>query len=929
MSPGKTGRELFGREEQITTVRAALAPAAGCRVVLLTGQAGIGKTALWEAGVAEAEDLGYAVLRTRACEAEAQLSHGGLSDLLEYVDDGVLARLAPPQYRAVRAALLRDESGPIDPRALGAGFLAVVRELAVDGLVVIAIDDDQWLDAASVSAVTYALRRLRDEPVTVLLTRRRATPGTPYGDDGITAHLATVRAEISTVDLPPLPVDAIRRLFGRPLAPRLAGRVFELSQGNPYFALEITEALRRSGGPVGPGDELPVPSSLHGLISARLAAAAVGVQRAVLVTSLMSNPRLGLVHDVLARDGTGPEDLTEDGLLVVDGDHVRLAHPLIGAVARAEAPASLRRHLHRTLAAAATDAEERVRHRALGAVPPDAEIADELARVAQAAPDRGGMRAAAALAEQAWRFTPAADPRRDERLLAAADYYLQAGLHAAGVRLLAPHLVTLPPGPLRAHARLMTIQMSGTSATAQQYDEVLAEADPRLRAETLTHRADEGVAYGIASVVQGLRWTLEAVELSRGIDDGALRVRVVSEAARMESLLGIDPADRLAAVHPTVLSDLALHDQPGRVRALRAMWRGDVAYARRILGDLRRLAEEREEELSTTIFALHLFETEMRAGDWIAAAALRDSLIEAGPHVVPEELAWRLRAAVAAGTGERSVAVEALRRLDEAVAERPFDPLFWHSVETRRTAGQAALLDGDAETAATLLAQVVEAATAGDYRDPGVFPAAPDLVEALVKAGRLDEATVALRQLADVAAEQDHPWAHAGAARARGFLLSVSAARPSSSTQDDEAEAAFGEASQRYHDLALPFDEARTITALGMLRRRQRRFREARTLLQDAADRFDTLGAAGLARTARTEATRVGGRTPESTPTTGGLTATEQQVVDLVIAGCTNRQVADRLFVSVSAVEAHLTRVYAKFGVSSRTQLVRQLSRPA
>ncbi|GHJ47153.1 transcriptional regulator [Catellatospora sp. TT07R-123] len=939
MSGASTGRELFGRDEQITVVRSAITrQAAGFQVVLLTGQAGIGKTAIWEAGVTDAEQRGHAVLQTRACESEARLSHGGLGDLLEHIGPDVLAELAPPQRRAVDAALLRDDSGPIDPRALGAGLLAIVRTLAARGGVLIAIDDDQWLDAASTAAVAYALRRLRDEHVTVLLTRR-TEPGAAYGGDGLAPHLGDLRAESATEELPPLRPEAIRSLLDRRVPTHLAQRVYELSHGNPFFALEIAQALRRSEHPIGAGDELPLPSSLQALVSARLAAASPAARRAVLVTSLVGNPRLGLIREVLTRDDpdrTGPDDGLDDataaGLLVVRGDHVRLGHPLIGAVARAETPPSQSRHLHRIIADTAVDAEERARHAAFGAIPPDAAIADELARVADATIDRGGMRAAAELAEQAWRFTPRSDPRHDERLLAAVDRYFWAGLHDTGAALLAPQLPALPPGPLRARARLLLSQLTGIELSPEQYEEVLAEADPRLRAQVLAHRANAGVAFGIVPVSQGLRWTAEAADITGGLDDPAARAQAVSEAGWMEVLLGIDPEPRFATMDASTLTELALHDQGDRIRAVRAMWRGEMSRAQRLLEGLQQLARERGEELSLVIFSLHLFEAAIRVGDWTAAARIQQELVDEGSAFLPPEVLWRIRAAVAAGTGDRGLAAEALREVDQVAAQPDAGPVFWHHLETRRTAGQAALFDGDAETAVALLSQVAADAADGEYLDPGAFPVVPDLIEALVKAGRLEEARDTLKRLEETAAELDHPWARAGAARARGILLSAVVATAKASADaaggDAAAEAALGDALDRYRKLGLPFDEARTLVALGTLRRRQRRFREARTLLQDAAERFERLGAAGLAGATRAEAGRVGGRVPERAETAGGLTATEQQVVDLVVAGCTNRQAADRLFISVSAVEAHLTRVYAKLGVSSRTQLVRNLSRP-
>ena len=384
------------------------------------------------------------------------------------------------------------------------------------------------------------------------------------------------------------------------------------------------------------------------------------------------------------------------------------------------------------------------------------------------------------------------------------------------------------PAPSRAHARFRLSQLTGVELSPEQYEDLLVEvdADARLRAEILSHRANAAVADGTAPVSQGLRWTVEAIELSAGLDDRASRARAVSEAGFMDALLGVDPGPRLATLDASALPDLALYDQDGRVRAVRAMWRGEVARARQLFEDLRRLAREREEDLSASIFTLHLFETAIRVGDWTVAARIEHDLVDIGAPILPPIILARIRAAVAAGTGDRAAAVGSLRQFDELEAGPATSPLFWHHLETRRTAGQAALFDGDADTAADPLSRVVATAAAGDYRDPGVFPAGPDLVEALVKAGRLDDARDALHRLEQTAAEQDHPWARAGAVQARGILLSAApaagaGAKPSSATiagTDAAAEAALTEALDRHRDLGLPFDEARTVAALGTLR---------------------------------------------------------------------------------------------------------------
>jgi DNA-binding CsgD family transcriptional regulator len=228
--------------------------------------------------------------------------------------------------------------------------------------------------------------------------------------------------------------------------------------------------------------------------------------------------------------------------------------------------------------------------------------------------------------------------------------------------------------------------------------------------------------------------------------------------------------------------------------------------------------------------------------------------------------------------------------------------------------GVAALDDGDAATAVEQLAAVWEHLERAGVHEPGAFPVAPDLIEALVAVGRVDEATGVLEQFEQAADRLAHPWARATAARARGHVLLA---------RNDlaSAEASLLRARSLHADLQLPRDEARTRLALGTVYRRARRRREARSELEAARDALVDLGATALAARAADELARVAGRRSAA-----GLTPTEQRVASLVADGLTNKQVAERLVVSVAAVEAHLTRIYAKLGVRRRTELAVKVS---
>jgi predicted ATPase len=262
---------VVGRDEELEALRAFLAepdPGAGPAGLALEGEAGIGKSTLLRAAVAEARRGRLRVLETRAAESERGLAHAGLGDLLEGVVDEVLPELPAPRRRALEVALLLTDAGEtrLDPRAVGVAARGALELLAEDG-VVLAVDDLQWLDASSADALAFALRRLPGADVRLIWTRR---VGEAHGGAGVEAALADVRR----VHVGPLSIGALhavlRTLRDRALARPTLLRVHEASGGNPFYALELARALG-DGAALDPADPLPVPDRLEELVTARLA----------------------------------------------------------------------------------------------------------------------------------------------------------------------------------------------------------------------------------------------------------------------------------------------------------------------------------------------------------------------------------------------------------------------------------------------------------------------------------------------------------------------------------------------------------------------------------------------------------------------------------------------------------------------------------
>jgi DNA-binding CsgD family transcriptional regulator len=334
-----------------------------------------------------------------------------------------------------------------------------------------------------------------------------------------------------------------------------------------------------------------------------------------------------------------------------------------------------------------------------------------------------------------------------------------------------------------------------------------------------------------------------------------------------------------------------------------------------MLESFQALARERAEPRPYALARLHLCELELRVGCWDNAQRLLD---EWAASTDSELLHWpmyeRCRALLAAGRGDVD---EARRWGGQALGLAESTGVRWDWLEAHRALGLVALLAKDVEKSVRHLDAVWQHTQREGVADPGAFPVAPDLVEALVEADNLAGAGRVADELTDLARTQDHPWALAGARRC------VAMAELARGGYSEASARAIEQSAASYRKLGLAFDEARTLLMLGRALRRARKWGAARDVLQRAIEGFEAIGSPGWSDDGRSELARVGARKPSAQ---GGLTATERRVAELAVEGLSNKQIARTLVVTVNTVEFHLRNTYAKLGIRSRVQLAPRLA---
>ncbi len=908
------GEAVVGRGEELEAIETFVAADSWPRALVLSGEAGMGKTTLWRAGVEQADAAGHTVLTARPLEAEAKLAYAGVGDLLGGRHDA-FTELPAPQAHALRAALLLEEpsSGSVDERGVSLGFLGVLRALAQAGPVLVAVDDVQWLDRASARVLFFSARRLQEHVSFLLALRSEARAVLPFS-------LEQVFPTYDELQVGPLALRDVHVLVAQRLGvtlPRpVLQSVHDTASGNPFFALELARA--RVEGGVG------LPPTLRELIGARVAALPNATRHALAAAAALADPTIELVIGATGLDASSAlSGAIEQEIVSVTAGRIRFAHPLLAAAAYASAGSGIR-ELHVRLAALVDAPEERARHLALGATGPDPEIAAALDEAARLAAARGAPVAAAELLEVARSLTPANDDDSSwARAVEAAGYHFQAGDTARARALLDEVVPQLPHGVERARALIVLARVRSLDddirAAVELLEEAVVESVEAPAVQARAHEILSGILFRLRErFPDAVEHARAAVETGRALDDPellgpALGSRLLAEAALglEETGASLEQADSLGAAGR---GSRAMGSSEFQVAVVR-MWWEELDTAKESFERLLDVARELGDESSVPYIHVLLAQTECLRGRFDVAATHADEGVVRAEQVGQATLvayALALRALAAAYSGDEETAREAAAAALELATTTSGRP-----AEQFATAALG-LLELSLErhdAAAAVLMPLVGFAREQEMREPGLTRFVPDLVEALVSLGRLDEAEDHLTWFAANAERLRRASGQGAAARCRGFLAAARGQPAEALTSFEDALA--------HHDISpMPFDRARTLLALGSARRRAKERRAARGALEEARDVFSSLGARIWERRAAAELGRIGGRAPSA----GELTPVERRVAELVAAGRSNKEVAGVLFLSTRTVEGHLSRVYGKLGVRSRVELARKLA---
>jgi DNA-binding CsgD family transcriptional regulator len=913
---------VIGREEELGSIQAFLEEVRSRPgALVLSGEPGIGKTILFDAGVQRAGLIFDRVLTFRGVEAEARLSFAALADLLTDVLEEALPALGGPRRRALEIALLLEEPGDerLDSRAVALAFLDVVRALAASGSVLVAVDDLQWLDASSSRVLLAALRRLREEPVGLLATARVARDAPlPFA-----LERSLPEAMLERLLLEPLSLGVLHRLLKERLGLDLARpelvRLDEVTGGNPFFALEIGRELASARARLAPGRPLPVPGNLRKLLGGRLARLHPDTQDVLLSVSALAEPTvevLAAAHGDHERTVKALEEAKHAGVIELDESRLRFSHPLLASVCYEETPLWRRRAAHRRLAGPVAEAEERARHLALAADGPDAGVALELDQAAEQAAARGATAAAADLSELASELTPpVSDEERRRRRLAAANFHRLAGDRERAASIL-DQLLPDAQGDERADV-MLALARSRREAVGRSLE--LCEAASRATSDDA--RVAEALAFlSFLRILDGdvygsLAAARAGLERAERVGDPELLSRAIGRVGSAEQFtLDITPGllERGVVLEQGLPRQLEYPESPIVAFGRRLILLGELDKAREIISHEEEKAAARGDEGTRGQLLFYLIMLEWQAGRWRRGLEHAAAALELAEQLGDEQYKGMVlygRATVLAHLGDvdeaRLVAAEAL-----TIAETTGDAEFpiWNS----SLLGFIELSLGNMRAAARHLRPLPRQLVAQGWNEPG--DPWPEAIETLLAVGELDEARSLLALFEERAHRLGVPRGLAPFARCRALLAAA----------EGDLETAYGwfERALAEHDRAeVPFECGRTLFAFGATQRRAKRQRAARESLERAAAVFEELGARLWAAKARAELARIGGRRPAST----ALTQTEQRVASLAADGLSNKEIASTLFVSVHTVEAHLSRIYRKLEIRSRAELGRRI----
>lgn len=876
-----TGIGVIGRDSELSQLaQLVAAPHTAPRVQVLLGDPGLGKTALIADVAERARAAGRRILSVVGRESERDLAYAGLHQLLRPVLDFV-PKLPTRQAQALLGAFaLTDDPVPADSLLTGIAVLTLLSLVAETTPLLVAVDDGQWLDRASLDSLSFAAHRVDSEPLVMLIAARGATA--PPGFD------------FAELRLQPLSTAEARVLLDQqPHPPRERAREQVLAQaaGNPLALIELSKAIAADpgAGRHWAAEPLPLTDRLRSVLAAQVAVLPESARTALLLAAVADSPELAL--QVPGLEALAPAERA--GLIRVDGSGPQFTHPLVRAAVYHSVPFAERAAAHARIADALVDQPDRhAWHRAATALEPDEKLAALLEATAAQTQQRGGAAAAARALERAAELSPS-EGDRARRLLTAAGLALSSG-QADWVEDLAARALTSTGDP---SVRIAAQQLIGWALVwSNQHGAALS---------TLLTVSSEAAARQPV-----IAWDAIALAATVAYQSG-------------------DPGDRSA-----VLEGLKLLP-PGEM--VPQLWaRACVAPSAELAGELGRLGKVSDPGmagaaawlLDATELAVRLLrealsrlrEPGMRGGSGAALSALQwayidsgrwDEALAAGREAYDAAAAYRMETVAASADlstatvlAFRGEAAEVRRLL--ARATKIADGREYRSVAARafHAAGMAAFGAGNHGSAYTELRRLFSDAGEPLHHHVSYLGIA-DLAAAAVRAER----TLEVRTIVENAVAMG-PRQQQLVARARALI--------GEPAHFDEALA--DPAGEQW-----PFERAMFRLDYGEWLRRQRRINDAKPVLAAALETFRRLGALPWTRRTETELRACGVAEPLA-PTTitdalAELTAQQREIVILAARGLTNAEIGDRLFLSPRTIASHLYRAYPKLGISGRHQL--------
>ena len=913
--PAQHPAPIIGREAGLARLRGLVEPVppAG-QVLVVTGEAGMGKTVLLADAAERAQSAGMRVLSVTGRESESKLAFAGLHQLLRPVLSAA-ARLPGRQARALQGALGLAPD-PVSPDALltGVAVLTLLSDLSERSPVLVVADDAQWLDRSSLDALAFAGSRLDAEPVVLLLGARGQAP--PAGFDRGFPELYL--KPLSAADAGLL-LDA----QARPPRGRAQAQILAQAAGNPMALIELAKVIADdpAAGRRWAAEPLPLTDRLAAVLTARFAVLPGPAQATLLLAAVADGPDLSAA--VAAVSGPAAQTLApaeQLGLIKVDRTGVRFSHPLVRSAIYHSVPFARRAAAHRQLAAALHDQPDRQAwHLAAAALQPDEQVASLLEATAAQAQHRGGAAAAALAMERAAELSPEPEDQA-RRLVAAASAAVPTGQADWVEDLTSRALAVTADHELRLTARHdagWALAYSGRrSAALPALISVAEEASrdlPDLAWDALADAAKVVYHSGAPASCQAVSRVLGLLENQRHRSAGhGPRADVGPHRLWIQAC--IDPFGSRSELirYLRQISGSPL-DEPALWRLGSAAWLLDESdLGITLLTDaMQRLQAPGTQGTSGPgLTALGwLFVDTGRWDEAIEAAAEAASLAEANQMELVAAAADLITATVHAMRADSGAA---RRHADRALADADLAENGFVAARARRALGIAALADGSHLLAFTQLRQL--------FSEDGVpvhnifsYLGVADIAAAAVRADRRMEGQDVLERALRHLGGMVSPRLEQLIARARGILAGP-----------DGAEAHFDKALSDPAGDQWPFERAQLRLDYAEWLRRRRRINDAKPVLTQALGTFRRLRARSWAQRTEAELRACGVAVtgaPGERDALWELTPQQRQIVRLASDGLTNREIGDRLFLSPRTVSSHLYRSYPKLGVAGRHQL--------